>query len=160
MLAVAAGITPAATGLSSVRWSRSGDGIALGLHALRIGDVVALLHRRRLLIGLVRAIGRTAQKADAGADGGAHPGIAGRGAEQRAGGRTANGGRRGRAGGAAEAGLRGLVALVLREVAAHGVIILELGQRFVWTGHDGDRRPRGHGWLTAGEGKHGDGGDR
>ena len=61
--------------------SPRGEGVALGLHALRIRDVVTLLHGLRLLIALVRPQCCATQKPDTCADRCSLAGIATRRAE-------------------------------------------------------------------------------
>src|SRR5262245_6214649 len=101
--------------------------MALGVHALHISDVVALLHRRLRGVGTTRANGGATKEATAGADGRAGGWAACRGADRGTGYRPNNGSDGGAADGAlADRALGGRSRLLRRPLAAKRVVGLEL----------------------------------
>src|SRR6185437_3948548 len=108
--------------------------VAVGVHALGIGDVVALLRRVGAALRRVGAHCRAAERADAGAGGGATA------AAQRS---AKAGAQHGADDGAAElrvvGRLGGAGGLVLCEISAIAVLLLEDRERLVGRRHDRDR---------------------
>ena len=135
----------AASGIASL------NDIAFCRHALRIGNIVALLRGGFFLMPLMRSEGRTTQKPDTGADRRPHAGIAARGAEQRTACSAYRGGCHRRSDGAVQPGGRRGITLVLGKAAAGIVIVLELVERLTRARHDGNGGPGDRRGLTATE---------
>ena len=132
---------------SRLRLSASGnwDLMTLGVHALHVRDVIATLHRPASLFGVAGADETATEEPGSRADGRPHRGIAGCGANRRAGGSAddgADGG--GGDGGVVRGAVRGYADVIRRPLPAYLVVVAELVEALSGARERHDVRSRRH----------------